>query len=331
MEFFDACVGFVNSDQNTDDIRIIQDECEVKKVNFTIGEDKQPFSLSMQEEGTALLESKARWFFEAVSQIMDLPETNLVPRALAIVTREYRRSESDVTEATVVDDDDDDEDIDVDTDDGDSEVDLTFVGEEDEQSKKRMKFDCDVDKLGTTFSNFGDLSRPAVRTLLSELHTVRQSSAELGFTADPINDNLAQWAVEVKQIPNEQLTASLKELGMDSIVLHFVFPPDFPNGPPYVRVIRPRFVEQTGHVMRGGAICMELLSSQHWSAVYRLEQIMVQILATMMAGGAQIDVERTKKNGDYSPHEARDSFRGLMRFHNWTHWALNDPKQSKKA
>lgn len=41
-----------------------------------------------------------------------------------------------------------------------------------------------------------------------------------------------------------------------------IFPPNFPFAPPFIRVIRPRFMFRTGHVTIGGSICTEMLTNK---------------------------------------------------------------------
>ena len=55
------------------------------------------------------------------------------------------------------------------------------------------------------------------------------------------------------------------------ILLSVRFPSSFPTAPPYVRVIRPRFVFRTGHVTIGGSICTEMLTNQGYRARNRTE------------------------------------------------------------
>jgi hypothetical protein len=42
------------------------------------------------------------------------------------------------------------------------------------------------------------------------------------------------------------LAADMKKMNVDSIVMEFTFPNNFPFGPPFCRVLRPRFRFMTG-------------------------------------------------------------------------------------
>ena len=60
-----------------------------------------------------------------------------------------------------------------------------------------------------------------------------------------------------------------------------VFPSSFPAAPPYVRVLRPRFVFRTGHVTIGGSICTEVLTNQGWSSSMTVESVLLSIRANL--------------------------------------------------
>lgn len=68
---------------------------------------------------------------------------------------------------------------------------------------------------------------------------------------------------------------------MQSVVLELRFGPGFPEAPPFVRVIRPRFLEfgagGGGHVTTGGALCLELLARPSWLPSVSIESVLVQV------------------------------------------------------
>jgi len=76
-------------------------------------------------------------------------------------------------------------------------------------------------------------------------------------------ENMYQWIVELHSFdPTLPLAKDMKAKGYKSIVLELRFGKDYPYSPPFVRVIRPRFLgfQQGGggHVTAGGALCMEV-------------------------------------------------------------------------
>lgn len=68
-----------------------------------------------------------------------------------------------------------------------------------------------------------------------------------------MNDNLFEWHVRLHQIdPESELSSDLRELHIPNILLHLIFPENFPFAPPFMRVIEPRI--EKGFVMEGEAL-----------------------------------------------------------------------------
>ncbi len=87
---------------------------------------------------------------------------------------------------------------------------------------------------------------------------------EVGWYIDPEHfDNVYQWIVELHSFDlSLPLAQDMKAEGITSVVLELRFGKDYPISPPFVRVIRPRFLPffmgGGGHVTGGGALCMEV-------------------------------------------------------------------------
>jgi hypothetical protein len=102
------------------------------------------------------------------------------------------------------------------------------------------------------------------------------------------------------------------------ILLEFVFPQDFPSGPPFVRVIRPRFQQWTGHITIGGSICTPMFtisdSTGSWQSDYKAEGVLQFLQQLFSDGGARVDMQ----NGyDYTEREAQEAFNRVNRDHGW--------------
>lgn len=70
------------------------------------------------------------------------------------------------------------------------------------------------------------------------------------FQVELVNDNLFEWHVRLHQIdPESELASDLRELHISNILLHLIFPENFPFAPPFMRVIEPRI--EKGFVMEG--------------------------------------------------------------------------------
>ena len=65
--------------------------------------------------------------------------------------------------------------------------------------------------------------------------------------------------------------------------------------------------------MRGGAICMELLTRQGWSSAYSIESLITQISATLVKGKARITFNH--KGTPYTFERALCSFNALVESH----------------
>lgn len=128
----------------------------------------------------------------------------------------------------------------------------------------------------------------ATRSLQRELNNTLQTqnsipAHELGWYLDPnLVENVYQWIVELHSFDAcLPLAKDLKAKGLKSVVLEIRFGKEYPISPPFVRVIRPRFVGFAagggGHVTAGGALCMELLTNSGWSAVSNIESVLLQV------------------------------------------------------
>ncbi|KAL2135234.1 hypothetical protein VTI74DRAFT_9326 [Chaetomium olivicolor] len=179
----------------------------------------------------------------------------------------------------------------------------------------------------------------ATRSLSRELMRLQilQSKTplhELGWYID-VNavTNLFQWIVQLHSFdPSLPLAQDMKAAGIVSIVLELRFPADFPYSPPFVRVIRPRFLPFMegggGHVTAGGAMCMELLTSSGWSPANNMESVFLQVRMAMCSlepKPARLDRRvfgaGTGKNWggatDYGVQEALEAFLRAAGAHGW--------------
>ena len=149
---------------------------------------------------------------------------------------------------------------------------------------------------------------------------------ELGWYIDAdLVSNVYQWIVELHSFETIlPLAQDMKKAGVTSIVCEIRFGKDYPHSPPFVRVIRPRFLPFTqgggGHVTAGGAMCMELLTNSGWSAVSSIESVLLQVrMAIMNLEPKPARMASTSKNQqDYGTGEAMDAYIRACRTHGWT-------------
>lgn len=139
--------------------------------------------------------------------------------------------------------------------------------------------------------------------------------------------NLFQWIVEFHSFdPSLPLAKDMKAQGVTSVVFEFRFGRDFPMSPPFVRVIRPRFLTFQqgggGHVTAGGAMCMQLLTSSGWSPANSMESVLLQVRLALCSDDpfpARLQSNKsTHSSTDYSVGEAIDAFIRAANAHGWT-------------
>lgn len=146
---------------------------------------------------------------------------------------------------------------------------------------------------------------------------------ELGWYVDTSRtDNIYQWIVELHSFPeNLPLFKDMKEKSVKSIVLEMRFGSQYPMSPPFIRVVKPRFMGfgqgGGGHVTVGGALCMELLTNSGWSAVSSLESVLLQV-RMMIAEESPPARLAPGPVQSYSPSEAREAYLRACRAHGWS-------------
>ncbi len=167
---------------------------------------------------------------------------------------------------------------------------------------------------------------------LSALEKVQAKTPlhELGWYIDFESvTNLYQWIVEFHTFEAElPLAQDMKKACVTSIVLEIRFPRAYPFEPPFVRVIRPRFLPFTmgggGHVTGGGAVCMELLTTSGWSPANSMESVLLQVRLAMCSlepkpGRLRSVVPSPDPhiNSDYTVGEAISAYTRSAEAHGW--------------
>lgn len=169
----------------------------------------------------------------------------------------------------------------------------------------------------------------ATRTLQKELKaTLKILDAtplhELGWFIDKnLISNVYQWIVELHSFePTLPLAIDMKSRNLESVVLEVRFSGTYPMTPPFVRVIRPRFLSFMqgggGHVTAGGALCMELLTNSGWSVASNIESVLVQVRAAI---SSEEPKPARLENGpvrDYAAGEAVEAYVRACHTHGWS-------------
>ncbi|XP_053695227.1 ubiquitin-conjugating enzyme E2Q-like protein 1 [Sabethes cyaneus] len=160
---------------------------------------------------------------------------------------------------------------------------------------------------------------------LKEIERLQHSRSDPYFTVELVNDNLYEWHARLYRVdPDSPLAEDLTELNIPFILLHLVFPDNFPFAPPFMRVVEPRI--EKGFVMEGGAICMELLTPRGWASAYTVEAVLMQFAASLVKGQGRVS-RKPKSNKEFTRRTAEEAFRSLVKTHEkygWVTPALND-------
>ncbi|KAL8712654.1 MAG: hypothetical protein Q9220_003185 [cf. Caloplaca sp. 1 TL-2023] len=146
---------------------------------------------------------------------------------------------------------------------------------------------------------------------------------ELGWYIDrDIITNMYQWIIELHSFEESlPLARDLKAKGLTSVIMEVRFGKDYPMSPPFVRIIRPRFLSFMagggGHVTAGGALCMELLTNSGWSAVSNMESVLLQVRLAMSSTDPRPARLEPGPVRDYGVGEAVDAYIRACTAHGW--------------
>ncbi|KKK21968.1 hypothetical protein AOCH_001865 [Aspergillus ochraceoroseus] len=147
---------------------------------------------------------------------------------------------------------------------------------------------------------------------------------ELGwYINENLISNVYQWIVELHSFdPNHPLARDFNSAGLTSIVLEIRYPSQFPISPPFVRIIRPRFLRFSsgggGHITAGGAMCMELLTNSGWLPTSSIESVLLQVRMAILnpvPQPARLDPKNWGK--DYTVSEAIAEYKRVCICHGW--------------
>lgn len=257
--------------------------------------------------------------------ITNRAKASTVAAALDAATKAYAKI-ADARDAEVEAGEEGDDATDVDDDAAGDEyfaVDSSAAANADPAEAARREANRRMRELRDQFLPTSSASLPpgTIERLLKDLSQV-QATKHHGWTATPSGGNLALWEVKLfgfdKGTPLQQDMARLAALtGEEEVTMHMKFPAAYPNKPPFIRVVRPRFMMRTGRVTVGGSICTELLVQEGWQPVYDIESIIESLRQqiTDPEAGARVDLSTT---APYTEEEAVAAFNRVARDHGWS-------------
>lgn len=85
-----------------------------------------------------------------------------------------------------------------------------------------------------------------------------------------------------------------------------------------MRVVEPHI--RKGYVMKGGAICMELLTPRGWASAYTIEALLIQFSASVVKGQGRIDNKESKDFSKLVEYYSSILFSSIL---NIEYWVLN--------
>lgn len=198
------------------------------------------------------------------------------------------------------------------------------MGSENFEVMKKLKLTQRQEYLKGSVSG----SVQATDRLMKELKNIYKSDSFKSnlYTVELASEsNLYDWNVKFKGFDKEsQLYKDLQQLykkdnKTDHVCLNITYKERFPMEPPFVRIVYPVIVG--GYVLTGGAICMELLTTQGWSSAYSIEALIMQISATLVKGKARVDFTTTERcHLFYTLNKAQSAYKTLVSIHEKKGW-----------
>ena len=149
---------------------------------------------------------------------------------------------------------------------------------------------------------------------------VKQGSVEGLSVSLPDEGDVYRWECAMRPPADTPLARELsafaeKHKRPETVQMEIHFTDSFPNEPPFIRIVSPRFAFHSGHITMGGSICTELLTTSGWSPAYTLESVLVDIRATIVQGDGRLDPSQA--HVPYALQEAREAFDRVARHHRW--------------
>ena len=163
--------------------------------------------------------------------------------------------------------------------------------------------------------------------LVKELKRINKSGL---YLIEHDDNNFFQWTVYLtadilKQNAYEEIVPFLQRWHNISqqdpvITLRIYFPREYPYDVPFVRIVRPRFQYQTGHVTIGGSVCTPMLTPNGWRTM-DIDSLLAGIVLILKEGNARIqlkaDIHCHAFLKDYPEEEARDAYTRVVQRYGW--------------
>ena len=171
-----------------------------------------------------------------------------------------------------------------------------------------------IDKLNSNIQ----YNKKSIAKIIREykvLSKLNPDNSNFRIAVDP--DYPFEWKVYVSKFDDGlPIAQDMKKFGINEIEFEIRFPTNYPFSPPFVRIIVPRFMHLTGHIIAGsGAFCNELLTEKGWSPSYSVESIIVSLVSEIIEGNGRLDPKMC--HIPYSLEAAKTDFIRVAKSHGW--------------
>ena len=133
-------------------------------------------------------------------------------------------------------------------------------------------------------------------------------------------DDLYTWYFTLSTFdPDIPLSKDLQKFNLDSVHLQVKFGPQHPSTPPFVRVIKPRFMQWMngggGHVTAGGSICIDMLTMKGWKKNITVDMVLMVVHQAL----SDLDPVPARVIGaqEYGIREAVNAYIRVANTHGW--------------
>lgn len=160
-------------------------------------------------------------------------------------------------------------------------------------------------------------SQKSIKKIIKEYKTLMKMKPDGSLFRIEVNpDYPFEWKIFLHGFAKDTMIAQdMDNLGIKEIELEIRYPQNYPFSPPFLRVVRPRFMYQTARVTSGGSLCHEILTEKGWIPTCTTESLITIITSEMVEGGGRIDPQ--KYHIPYTLEEAEASFVRVARSHGW--------------
>ena len=153
--------------------------------------------------------------------------------------------------------------------------------------------------------------------LFRSIEKIEKANGPMGITIMPncgVSRFTTSWTVKYHNFDgfDTPLVSQIREFGIESVDVEFIFGTKFPFSPPFIRIISPRFSyhqadlrdnPELGFLDFGGGICTSMFKTGYWTPGYALINTIIDVkILLLTTNGLMLDP--TNWNKPYSSSEA---------------------------